>query len=172
MEAQKPDEREDEPSRKEAPATPLPAVPSIPSVPAASAAPAPPPAASHLFSRAVRGEGDDAHLDLYLMDATADEQRGCVYLYGKVRVDDRTDGCPRYVSCCAVVKRTVRNMFVLPKEGADPLDVHREMQDLLQPAVIPDQEGASWAGRSVKPCFFAPLKVSFGCLIDCGPTLQ
>ena len=57
----------------------------------------------------------------YWIDAK--EERGTVYLFGKVQVHgDQAAGSsstgasePQYTSCCVVVKNINRSMFVLPK---------------------------------------------------------
>lgn len=94
----------------------------------------------------VTTEGDDRYLDMFWFDAK--EQRGEIYLYGKVATPDK-----KYVSCCVVVKGNLRNLFVLPRKTEDGYvgmeDVHMEMKNVLQPKCIPKVAGASWAGKVV-----------------------
>jgi DNA polymerase alpha subunit A len=95
------------------------------------------------------------HIDFYWMDAT--ERKGDIFLYGKVASQqDKT----KFVSCCAIVKGNLRNLFVLPRKNknnnddegdyVDMMQVHQELKAILQPSCIPLVAGASWAGKVVE----------------------
>jgi DNA polymerase Pol2 len=95
-------------------------------------------------------ENDERYLDMFWFDAR--EQRGDIYLYGKVAGKDGDK--ENFVSCCVVVKGNLRNLFVLPRKTEDGSyvgleRVHGEMKDILQPRCIPKVSGASWAGKVV-----------------------
>ena len=121
-------------------------------------------AASNLESYVETSEKEERYLDMFWLDAF--EKHGDIYLYGKVAVpnDDDANGnkVNRFVSCCAVVKGNLRNLFVLPRkkqnsdggddeaEYCDMMDVHQELKGILQPSCIPLREGASWAGKVVE----------------------
>jgi len=109
-------------------------------------------------------EGDDSepqrYIDFYYMDA-AERRNGDVHLFGKVAVPDKDakDADKKFVSCCAVVKGNLRNLFVLPRritgedgeeEYAAWNNVHEELKGILQPKCIPKIAGASWAGKVVQ----------------------
>ena len=116
-------------------------------------------------------EGDDSsedqrYIDFYYMDA-AERRNGDVHLFGKVAVldkdanidGDKKDGDKKFVSCCAVVKGNLRNLFVLPRritndDGDEEYvgwdKVHEELKGILQPKCIPKVAGATWAGKVVK----------------------
>lgn len=99
-------------------------------------------------------EGDESFLDIFWFDAK--EQRGDIYLYGKVagKDSDKDGDKENFVSCCVVVKGNLRNLFVLPRKTEDGSyvgmeNIHSEMKDILQPRCIPKVSGASWAGKVV-----------------------
>ena len=120
-------------------------------------------------------EGQDAnrYLDLFWTDAKEHPSRkGTILLFGKVEVNaaqnnakvnatskaNKTAPPKQYVSCCVAVSGNSRNLFVLPrkKEGSSDgndyesmMDVHTELKSVLQPACIPNREGASWGGKVV-----------------------
>jgi hypothetical protein len=61
----------------------------------------------------------------------------------------------QFVSCCATVKNNERNLFFLPKkddngEYESMMNVHSEVNSILQPSCIPHVAGATWAGKVVK----------------------
>jgi DNA polymerase Pol2 len=111
---------------------------------------------------------EERYLDMFWLDAA--ERQGDIYLYGKVAAPKEKDpktgksSSPRFVSCCAVVKGNLRNIFVLPRkkdktmegddddntECCDMMKVHQELKGILQPSCIPLREGASWAGKVVE----------------------
>ena len=98
----------------------------------------------------VVSEGEERYVDMFWVDAA--ERRGDIYLYGKVASPTEPD---KFVSCCAVVKGNMRNLFVLPRkdengEYVDMANVHQEMKTILQPKCIPKVVGASWAGKVVE----------------------
>jgi DNA polymerase Pol2 len=115
---------------------------------AESSAPTNPEAATNLESF-VETQEEDRHIDFYWMDAT--ERKGDIFLYGKVASQqDKT----KFVSCCAIVKGNLRNLFVLPRKNeqgdyVDMMQVHQELKGILQPSCIPLVAGASWAGKVV-----------------------
>jgi DNA polymerase alpha subunit A len=87
-------------------------------------------------------------VDMYWMDAC--DQNGDILLFGKVATSKTA-----FISACAVVKGSVRNIFVLPKKENDGsvhsmVDLHQELKGVLQPSCIPHVAGASWAGKVVK----------------------
>jgi len=97
-------------------------------------------------------------VDFFWMDV-ADKGNGEILFFGKVAVPaapgDKPNAKPRFVSCCAVVRNNVRNLFVLPRKDENgeyfPMQsVHQEMNDVLKGPVIPRVEGASWRGKVVK----------------------
>lgn len=100
-------------------------------------------------------EEEEKYLDFFWMDI-ADKGNGEVLLYGKVAVPaTKTNAKPQFISCCAVVKNNVRNLFVLPRktesgEYESMGNVHQEMNSVLKGPVIPRIEGASWRGKVVK----------------------
>ena len=93
------------------------------------------------------------YLDFFWMDAK--ERNGVIYLFGKVEVPSQAKNSPpSHVSCCVTVRNNTRNLFVLPRKKADGeaesmMDVHSEMKSVLQPACVPNIEGASWGGKVV-----------------------
>jgi DNA polymerase Pol2 len=99
-----------------------------------------------------KGEDDDQrkrYIDFFWIDAT--EKNGNVHLFGKV-ADPKEEN--NFVSCCAVVKGNLRNLFVLPRLMEDDNyagweDVHHELKGILQPKCIPKVAGASWSGKVV-----------------------
>ena len=102
---------------------------------------------------------DQKYIDFYYMDA-AERKNGDVHLFGKVAVLDKDakEANKKFVSCCAVVKGNLRNLFVLPRkmtnedgdgEYAGWDKVHEELKGILQPSCIPKVAGASWAGKVV-----------------------
>ena len=113
-------------------------------------------------------EGDDSsenqrYIDFYYMDA-AERRNGDVHLFGKVAVLDKdainnNNDEEKFVSCCAVVKGNLRNLFVLPRritndDGDEEYvgwdKVHEELKGILQPKCIPKVAGATWAGKVVE----------------------
>jgi len=113
-------------------------------------------------------EGDDSehqrYIDFYYLDA-AERRNGDVYLFGKVAAPDKdtkdgnNDDNKKFVSCCAVVKGNLRNLFVLPRKITDEDGdeeyvgwdkVHEELKGILQPKCVPKIAGASWAGKVVE----------------------
>eukprot|EP00536_Pseudo-nitzschia_multiseries_P002404 jgi/Psemu1/322530/estExt_fgenesh1_pg.C_320004 len=138
------------------------------------------------------GDGDEEpkrFVDFYYLDA-AERRNGDVHLFGKVAVPDDSNNSnnnssnnpnnknpnrTKFVSCCAVVKGNLRNLFVLPRkipieertedDGEDNEDdnnnnnnneycgwdkVHQELKGIIQPSCIPKVAGASWAGKVVQ----------------------
>ena len=100
-----------------------------------------------------KGEEDavDRYIDFFWMDAT-EQRNGDVYLFGKVAAPNEEN---KFVSCCAVVKGNLRNLFVLPRKMDDGNyagweQIHQEMKGVLQPKCIPKIAGASWAGKVVQ----------------------
>lgn len=94
-------------------------------------------------------DGDEKYIDMFWMDAV--ERRGDIFVYGKVVSLTEAD---KFVSCCAIVKGNMRNLFVLPRkdengEYVDMAKVHGELKSILQPSCIPKVIGASWAGKVV-----------------------
>lgn len=120
---------------------------------AAESSPTTAPNSATLDSFVVREEGEDGdstYIDMFWMDAS--ERNGHIHLFGKVAVPDQEN---RFVSCCAVIKGNLRNLFVLPRktengEYAGWEQVHGEMKGILQPRCIPKEAGASWAGKVVE----------------------
>ena len=100
-------------------------------------------------------------IDFYYIDA-AERRNGDIHLYGKVAVpdngiSDRSD--EKFVSCCAIVKGNLRNLFVLPRKITNDAGdeqyvgwdkIHQELKEILQPSCIPKVAGASWAGKVVE----------------------
>ena len=116
-------------------------------------------ASSNLESYVQSGEGENQkHVDFFYMDAS-ERKNGDVHLFGKVAVPDKENGSKKFVSCCAVVKGNLRNIFVLPRkitndEGDEEYvgwdKVHEELKGILQPSCVPKVAGASWAGKVVE----------------------
>lgn len=107
-------------------------------------------AAAATLESYVVAESEERYVDMFWVDAV--ERRGVIYVYGKVASPTEPD---KFVSCCAVVKGNMRNLFVLPRRddnGAyvDMTSVHQEMKQILQPNCIPKVVGASWAGKVVE----------------------
>ena len=114
------------------------------------------------------GKEADRYLDFFWTDAKEHPSRkGTILLFGKVEVNaasqnakcnPKNKNAPKqYVSCCVAVSGNSRNLFVLPrkKEGSEDeyesmMDVHTELKSVLQPACIPNREGASWGGKVVE----------------------
>jgi len=104
---------------------------------------------------------EERYIDFYYIDA-AERKNGDVHLFGKVAVPDDQQGDETiFVSCCAVVKGNLRNLFVLPRKNKDKDSeeegeyvgwekVHEELKGILQPKCVPKIAGASWAGKVVK----------------------
>jgi DNA polymerase alpha subunit A len=95
------------------------------------------------------------YVDMYWIDAY--EQKGTVYLYGKVELPSSSSSTtPQYISCCAMVKNNLHNLFVLPRKNPETneyeamINVHSELKDVLQPNCIPKTAGASWASKKVE----------------------
>jgi DNA polymerase Pol2 len=120
---------------------------------------------SYVQCDAASTEGDNSEnqrfIDFYYMDA-AERRNGDVHLFGKVAVldkDTNNNGDKKFVSCCAVVKGNLRNIFVLPRritndDGDEEYvgwdKVHEELKGILQPKCIPKVAGATWAGKVVE----------------------
>ena len=90
---------------------------------------------------------DRSFIDMFWTDAH--EKDGVVYLYGKTALNND------FISCCAVVRNNLHNLFVLPRKKNDGeefnlMDVHSEMKGVLQPSCIPKVKGATWGGKVVK----------------------
>ena len=104
---------------------------------------------------------DEQYLDFFWMDI-AERANGEILLFGKVAVPPEQAGGktqssskPEFVSCCALVKHNVRNLFVLPRKNQDGeyesmQDVHMEVNKLIKGSVMPRSEGATWRGKVVK----------------------
>mmetsp|Transcript_12769 Transcript_12769/g.23948 ORF Transcript_12769/g.23948 Transcript_12769/m.23948 type:complete len:1531 (-) Transcript_12769:203-4795(-) len=95
----------------------------------------------------IQSKDDRTFVDMYWIDAY--ESNGNVYLYGKTAHEGN------FISCCAVVRNNLHNLFVLPrkKENGEEyslMDVHSEMKGVLQPSCIPKVQGATWGGKPVK----------------------
>ncbi len=114
-------------------------------------------AASSNLESYVQTEGEDKFVDFFYMDA-AERRNGDVHLFGKVAVPDSGND-KKFVSCCAVVKGNLRNLFVLPRkitndDGEEEYigwdKVHEELKGILQPGCVPKVAGASWAGKVVE----------------------
>lgn len=86
------------------------------------------------------------YLDMFWMDVA--ERNGDILLFGKVKAPAGAAGAA-YLSACAVVSGNLRNLFVLPRGGADMMKVHAEINDLLHKHVLPRKAGVSWAGKPV-----------------------
>jgi len=82
------------------------------------------------------------YIDMFWMDLA--ERNGDILLFGKVAA-----GANKYVSACAVVSGNLRNLFVLPKPGADLGSVHEEISNILEKGIVPVRAGADWAGKPV-----------------------
>ena len=82
------------------------------------------------------------YLDFFWMDLC--ERQGQIMLFGKVLKPDGTA-----VSASAVVENCARNLFCLPKPGAEMINVHKEISQLMQTHVLPRTAGASWKGKMV-----------------------
>lgn len=120
---------------------------------------------AYVESAAVEGKDEEQRfIDFYYMDA-AERKNGNVHLFGKVAVPDKggtetnNNGIKKFVSCCAVVKGNLRNLFVLPRritndDGDEEYvgwdKVHEELKGILQPKCVPKVAGASWAGKVVE----------------------
>jgi len=97
----------------------------------------------------VEGEEETKrYLDLFWIDAH--ENKGAVTLFGKVHLPSQKS----FVSCAITVTNNVRNLYVLPRtidnEPAPMIDIHKEINSILKPRIIPDVTGASWAGKVVQ----------------------
>jgi len=95
----------------------------------------------------IQTKDERSYVDMYWTDAH--EKNGVVYLYGKTALKDD------FISCCAVVRNNLHNLFVLPRKKNDGeeygmMDVHNEMKGVLQPSCIPKVQGANWGGKVVK----------------------
>lgn len=108
---------------------------------------------ANLESFLVTKEGDEEDssqfIDIFWIDAT--EKNGNIHLFGKVAVPNAEN---QFISCCAVVKGNLRNLFVLPRKMEDGnyagwTKVHEELKGILQPKCIPQVAGASWSGKVV-----------------------
>ena len=78
--------------------------------------------------------GDESHtfIDMYWTDAH--EKDGTVYLYGKT---PKTPGSNEFISISTVVSGNIHDLFVLPRQGANMMDVHGEMKKYYNPIVSP-----------------------------------
>ena len=95
----------------------------------------------------IQTKDDRSFIDMYWTDAH--EKEGSVYLYGKTGLNND------FISCCAVIRNNLHNLFVLPRttengEECSLMDVHNEMKGVLQPSCIPKVQGATWGGKVVK----------------------
>jgi DNA polymerase alpha subunit A len=90
--------------------------------------------------------GSQDYLDFFWMDLC--ERQGQMMLFGKVAVPAPDGDSNNFVSACVVVENCDRNLFALPKEGADMLDVHAEISDILQKHVL--KRHGSWKGKAVQ----------------------
>ena len=110
----------------------------------------------------------ERYIDFYYMDAFA-RKNGDILLFGKVAAPcdnnhNQGNSGAKFVSCCAVVKGNLRNLFVLPRKIDDTDEnssgnegtyvgwdkVHEDMKGVLQPKCIPKVAGASWGGKVVE----------------------
>ena len=88
-------------------------------------------------------EEGETFIDFFWMDIA--ERNGDILLFGKVPYKGG------FVSASAMVTGNKRNLFVLPKQDADLMNVHQEINDVLHKGnIIPSVAGASWAGKVVK----------------------
>lgn len=102
-------------------------------------------------AEAGKTQSSSEYVHMYWMDAS--EINGVIYLFGKTIVGDLTSEPKKYVSCCVAVHGIERNLFVLPKVvshdvGGVPVraglpEVHKELQSVLIPHVIPRQTGVA-----------------------------
>jgi DNA polymerase alpha subunit A len=93
------------------------------------------------------------YMDLFWMDMS--ERNGDVLLFGKVATAPHT-----YVSACVTVTGNLRNLFVLPRPGADMMLVYEEIGQCVLKNVLPTKVGSSWAGKPVKRKYaFADVSV-------------
>lgn len=95
----------------------------------------------------IQTKDDRSYVDMYWTHAH--EKNGIIYLYGKMALDND------FISCCAVVRNNLHNLFVLPRKKEDGeeygmIDLHNEMKGVLQPSCIPKIQGANWGGKVVK----------------------
>ena len=90
-------------------------------------------------------EDQDPYLDFFRMDLC--ERNGDILLFGKTPYDNK------YVSACVVVSGNVRNLFVLPREGSEMMQVHSEINTVLHKQILPRQAGTSWAGKVVQRAY-------------------
>ncbi len=114
-------------------------------------------AASSNLESYIQTDDGDKFVDFFYMDA-CERKNGDVHLFGKVAIPD-SGNTQKFVSCCAVVKGNLRNLFVLPRkitsdEGEEEYvgwdKVHEELKGILQPSCVPKVAGASWAGKVVE----------------------
>lgn len=102
----------------------------------------------------------DTYLDMFWMDAIPSKTGDIITLYGKVKTnntngsdnDEKTTtlNTPQYSSIAVQVQNNIRNLFVLPRPASTMLQVHTEIQNLLQPNIVPNKAGSSWAVKVVK----------------------
>lgn len=94
-----------------------------------------------------KSQDDDGktYVDMFWTDL-CEQRNGDILVFGKVQTAPN-----KYASACLLVQGTVRNVFVLPREGASMMDVHQEVNDILQKHVL--SRGASWAGKKVKRAY-------------------
>jgi len=77
---------------------------------------------------AVVPEEQDGRINIFWFDAHEDayNKPGTVYLFGKAV----KPGTNELQSCCVVVENVFRTNYVLPKEGVEMADVHKEIDEL------------------------------------------
>jgi len=100
------------------------------------------------LDQVVQKSPDDAgntYVDMFWTDL-CEQRNGDIMVFGKVQTSPN-----KYASACLLVQGTVRNVFVLPREHASMMDVHQEVNDVLQKHVL--SRGASWAGKTVKRAY-------------------
>ncbi|CAB9498953.1 DNA polymerase alpha catalytic subunit (Fragment) [Seminavis robusta] len=111
------------------------------------------------FLQTKETESGDAeqYIDFFWIDI-ADRGNGEILLFGKVAVPPEPkskNSKPQFVSCCALIKNNLRNLFVLPRVNEEtgeyaPLQkVHQEINSVLKGPIIPKVEGAWWRGKPV-----------------------
>lgn len=84
------------------------------------------------------------YLDFFWMDL-CETRQGQIMLFGKVQHKDGS-----FCSAGVVVENCCRNLFCLPRPGADMTAVHAEVNALLGQHVLPKTAGTSWKGKVVR----------------------
>ncbi|KAL7570142.1 hypothetical protein ACA910_019981 [Epithemia clementina (nom. ined.)] len=84
------------------------------------------------------------YVDMFWMDIA--EKNGDILLFGKVPYKNG------FVSAMLWVTGHKRNLFVLPRPGAEMTDVHQEINTVLHDGgnILPRAAGVSWAGKVVQ----------------------